>query len=142
MKRPFTVGDRLYLAGREAHVIFGGYYIDNDPKAQPTHVYYCMDGQPGYYDTHIGHLSFSPWGKPNHTRPFVPTLKGGEHVLVQASDGGPRTPVGYVVKEETAGCILMNNGKRYPKDEYDFFLPLEKVERLIQQAKEAKNAPD
>lgn len=110
MNSPFKLGDIVYHSrfGQGTackHDTWGGNY----QKVTFPHE--------GLQDCHLANLSFTPWPKPNHVRPFGAVLKYGEAVIVKPNDGG--VPFTILVGSETEHTVI-SSCREYLKSKYTF----------------------
>lgn len=114
MKNPFKVGDKVY------HARFG--LIEIQAIYNRERLKAMVDGN--LESVSIELLSFSPWPKPNHERPWEPSLNKGDVVFIRIGNGEIR---GIEVMVEYEHYILCSGGVSYTKRQYQIFRTGEQI---------------
>lgn len=107
MKNPFKKGDTVYHPGYGK--VFVGDVDDNSVGVRINGHRHLLK---------LDYLSFEPWPKPVHIRPWEPSLNKGDVVLVRM-DGGCMHGVEVMVEYEH--YILCTKGESYAKTKYKIF---------------------
>lgn len=118
---PFREGDIVYHPRDSKGKVLGLYTSELVKVQFDKHKY--VDG--GYHCAYIEELSFEPWPAPVHERPFEPTLKEWEFIVIVERGNPSNIEQGHVSAEtRTTVDVVLIDGKgmhSFSKEDSYFF---------------------